>query len=115
MERRILESRPFISHKQCGRHLMWRLAHKLVLIAAVFAVLAMQPVLAGTPDKVLVMAKNIDDIISLDPAQVFEFSGGELIANIYDRITMYEPEDLTKLVGGVAESWSFSEDGKTIR
>ena len=70
---------------------------------------------AKTPGDTLVIAKNIDDIISLDPAQVFEFSGGELIANIYDRITMYEPEDLTKLVGGVAESWSFSEDGKTIR
>ncbi|MFQ5774076.1 MAG: ABC transporter substrate-binding protein [Kiloniellaceae bacterium] len=69
---------------------------------------------AGTPKDTLVMAKNIDDIISLDPAQVFEFSGGEVIANIYDRITMYEPENLTKLVGGVAESWAFSDDGKTI-
>jgi peptide/nickel transport system substrate-binding protein len=69
---------------------------------------------AKTPEDTLVIAKNIDDIISLDPAQVFEFSGGELIANIYDRITMYEPENLTKLVGGVAESWSFSEDGKII-
>ncbi len=59
-------------------------------------------------------AKNIDDIISLDPAQVFEFTGGELIANIYDRITMYEPENLAELVGGVAETWAFSEDGKTI-
>jgi len=69
---------------------------------------------AGTPKDTLVMAKNIDDIITLDPAQVFEFSGGEISANIYDRITMYEPEDLTKLVGGVAKSWSFSDDGKTI-
>jgi len=69
---------------------------------------------AATPKDTLVMAKNIDDIISLDPAQVFEFSGGEVIANVYDRITMYEPEDLTTLVGGVAESWSFSDDGKTI-
>ena len=34
---------------------------------------------AATPDDTLVIAKNIDDIISLDPAQVFEFTGGEVV------------------------------------
>ena len=42
------------------------------------------------------------------------FSGGEVIANIYDRLMMYEPEDLTKLVGGVAESWEVSDDGTQL-
>jgi peptide/nickel transport system substrate-binding protein len=60
------------------------------------------------------MAMNIDDIISLDPAEVFELVGGEMSANIYDRITMHEPENLTELVGGVAESWEVSEDGHSI-
>ena len=27
---------------------------------------------------------------------------------------MFEPEDLTTLVGGVVESWTISDDGKTI-
>ena len=40
---------------------------------------------AATPDDTFVMAKQIDDIISLDPAEVFEFSGNEIITNIYDR------------------------------
>ncbi|MCP5150280.1 MAG: hypothetical protein H6982_05950 [Chromatiales bacterium] len=69
---------------------------------------------ARTPSDTLVMAFNIDDIISLDPAEVFELVGGEVIANIYDRITMHEPENLEALVGGVAESWEVSADGKTI-
>ena len=69
---------------------------------------------AKTPDDTFVMAKDISDIITLDPAEVFELSGGEVIANIYDRITMYEPENLKELVGGVVESWEFSDDGKTI-
>jgi len=60
------------------------------------------------------MAKDISDIITLDPAEVFEFSGGEVIANIYDKLMMFEPENLTTLVGGVAESWDISADGKTI-
>jgi peptide/nickel transport system substrate-binding protein len=69
---------------------------------------------AKTPDDTFVLAINMDDIISLDPAEVFELIGGEVIANIYDRITTHEPEDLTELVGGVAESWEVSEDGRTI-
>lgn len=88
---------------------------KLLLCIGVVALAAVGgQAVAKTPSNTLVIAKNIDDIISLDPAQVFEFSGGEVSANIYDRITMYEPENLQELVGGVAESWSFSDDGKTI-
>ena len=69
---------------------------------------------AETPKNTFIMAKDISDIITLDPAEVFEFTGGEMIANIYDRLMMYEPEDLTTLVGGVAESWETSSDGKSV-
>ena len=72
------------------------------------------PVQADTPKDTLVVAKFIDDIITLDPAEVFELSGGEMIANLYDRIMMYEPEDTARLVGGVAESWSVSDNGRTF-
>jgi peptide/nickel transport system substrate-binding protein len=69
---------------------------------------------AATPPDMLVMGMRIDDIITLDPAEVFELSAGEIIANVYDRVMMFEPEDLSTLVGGVVQSWEFSEDGKTI-
>ena len=69
---------------------------------------------AKTPKDTLVIAKQIDDIITLDPAEVFEFSGGEVICNVYDRIFTHEPEDTSKLVPGVAESYTVSDDGKTI-
>ena len=80
-------------------------------LAASFAV---TPSWAETPKDTFVQAKQIDDIITLDPAEVFEFSGGEMIAQIYDRIMTYEAEDTEKLVPGVAESYSVSDDGKTI-
>ena len=70
--------------------------------------------LAASQKDTLVVAANIDDIITLDPAETFEFTGGEVIANVYDRIMMYEAEDTSKLVGGVAASWKISSDGKTI-
>ncbi|MFP6770867.1 MAG: ABC transporter substrate-binding protein [Alphaproteobacteria bacterium] len=91
---------------------------KSVALAAAFAVAAAMPMAspagAGTPKNMLIMAKNIDDLITLDPAEVFEFTGGEVIANVYDRVMMFEPEDLTTLVGGVTESHTISDDGKTI-
>lgn len=82
-----------------------------IVMGAMFSV---SVVYAKTPADTLVIAKNIDDIISFDPAEVFELTTGELIANVYDRITMHEPENLTELVGGVAESWEISDDGHTL-
>ena len=70
---------------------------------------------AETPDDVFVMALQFDDIITLDPAEVFEFSGAEYAANVYDRLITFDTEDMTTLVGGVAESWSLSEDGRSYR
>ncbi|GMQ75287.1 MAG: ABC transporter substrate-binding protein [Gammaproteobacteria bacterium] len=85
-----------------------------VLALATVALTGVSTVQAETPKNTFVMAKDISDIITLDPAEVFELSGGEIIANLYDRLMMFEPEDLTKLVGGVAESWEVSGDGKSI-
>ncbi len=69
---------------------------------------------AETPKDTLVIAKTIDDIISLDPAEAYEFMGIEVIANTYDRIMRLEPTDITKLVPGVAEGYTVSDDGKTF-
>ncbi|MFM9844223.1 MAG: ABC transporter substrate-binding protein [Dongiaceae bacterium] len=88
-----------------------------LLTAGAFALaanFAVTPAVAETPKDTFVQAKQIDDIITLDPAEVFEFTGGEMIAQIYDRIMIYEAEDTEKLVPGVAESYSVSDDGKTI-
>jgi peptide/nickel transport system substrate-binding protein len=68
---------------------------------------------AETPEDTLVMASQIDDVITLDPAEVFEFSGAEYAANVYDRLVTYPPDDVAKLQGHVAESWEIADDGKT--
>ena len=58
---------------------------------------------AAAPKDTAVFAKQIDDIITLDPGECYELSGSEMCTNIYDRLLRYEAEDLNKLVGGVAE------------
>ncbi len=90
-----------------------RLRNFLLGITAA-VMLGMGSTQAATPSNTFVMAKDIADIITMDPAEVFELTTGEIIANIYDRIMMFEPEDLQTLVGGVAESWEVSNGGKTI-
>jgi peptide/nickel transport system substrate-binding protein len=91
---------------------MWK-ALKYAVAAGTLFVLSPHA-MAATPADTLVIAKQIDDIISLDPAEAYELSGIEVIANTYDRIMRFEPTDITKLVGGVAESVAVSDNGKTF-
>lgn len=88
-----------------------RLATLAALATLPFA-LALPYAQAATPPDTVVIAKQIDDLISLDPAEDYELSGVEIATNIYDRLLRYEAEDLNKLVGGVAESWTISPNGK---
>lgn len=86
---------------------------KYALLAG--ALLALSPqAIAETPKDTLVIAKQIDDIITLDPAEAYELTGIEVVTNLYDRIMRFEPTDINKLVGGVAETTSVSDDGKTF-
>ncbi len=70
-------------------------------------------VFAETPADTLVIADKIDDIVSLDPAESFEFSGNDMLNNIYDTLVELDPADLGPLVPGLAESWELADDGVT--
>jgi len=71
------------------------------------------PLAAATPKDTLVVAMAFDDIISLDPAEAFEISAGELMGNGYDRLLRYDVNDPSKLLPDLATKWSVSADGKT--
>jgi len=84
------------------------------LCAAVVTLGTALPAQAATPKNTFVMARDLADIITMDPAEVFELATGEIMTNVYDRVMMFEPENLQELTGGVTESYAVSEDGKTI-
>lgn len=72
-------------------------------------------VVAKTPANMLVIAGRIDDITTLDPAQSFEFSGGDVSHNLYSKLVNFNPLDLAAgYVPDLAKSWTISPDGKTI-
>jgi peptide/nickel transport system substrate-binding protein len=89
---------------------------KILLSAAMIATMATSftAVKAATPPDTLVHAWQIDDIISLDPAEIFEFTASEIAGNTYERLIGYDYKDVSKIHGEVAESWSVSPDGKTF-
>jgi peptide/nickel transport system substrate-binding protein len=80
-------------------------------IAAAFALPAHLE--AATPKDTLVVAFAFDDIITMDPAEAFEISAGEIMGNIYDRLLRYDVNDPSKLISDLAKSWAVSADGKT--
>ena len=52
------------------------------------------PAMAETPANMLIIAGQIDDITTLDPAQSFEFSGSDVSRNIYGKLVNFDPNDL---------------------
>jgi len=86
---------------------------KFCLLAIVLILFSVQTVIASTPADTLVMAFRIDDLITLDPAEIFEFSGAEYGANTYDRLISYDVDNVSNIYGVVAESWTILPDGKT--
>ncbi|WP_035235888.1 ABC transporter substrate-binding protein [Desulfobacter vibrioformis] len=86
---------------------------KLFLLAFALCLSAVQTAQASPPKDTLVMAFKIDDIISLDPAEIFELSGAEYAANAYDRLIKYNVDHVSEIYPGIAQTWEISDDGLT--
>ncbi|MBI9091371.1 MAG: ABC transporter substrate-binding protein [Desulfobacterium sp.] len=84
-----------------------------LLITLALVVFGAHVVLASTPKNTLVIAHSIDEIITLDPAEILEFSGAELAANVYDRLIGYDVDNVSDIYGVIAENWNISGDGRT--
>src|SRR6185436_3708460 len=87
---------------------------KLSICATILGALFALGAMAATPRDTLVVAKNIEDIVSLDPAEAFEFSSGETISNIYETLVRCDAQDPSKIQPGVAATWKTGADGKSI-
>ena len=86
-------------------------AHTTAAVVGAMATLgALRPLHAATPKDTLVLAMAFDDIISLDPAEAFEISAGELMGNGYDRLLRYDVNDPSKLLPDLAAKWAVSAD-----
>jgi peptide/nickel transport system substrate-binding protein len=85
-----------------------------VMAGLLASAMAVTPVFAATPADILVVAQNIDDIVTIDPASAYEFSSGEYVANTYDTLVRYDAADTTVLAPALATAWSVDAATKTV-
>jgi peptide/nickel transport system substrate-binding protein len=64
------------------------------------------------PRDVLIIGRDTGDAVSLDPAQAFEFTSVWAVDQVYETLVNFS-RDLSRAEPGLAESWTFSPDGKT--
>ena len=86
------------------------LAPSLILAATLAAASAH----AATPKDAMVMAWNLDALITLDPAQIGEVNGNDIMINVCNRLVQPNIKDVAKIEPQLAESWSTSADGMTL-
>src|SRR5690349_20598649 len=62
-------------------------------------------------ENTLVIDSNIDDLITLDPAVVYEYSGILITHNVYQTLVTFEGSDLQTIKPSLADSWETNDAG----
>jgi peptide/nickel transport system substrate-binding protein len=62
-------------------------------------------------ENTLTIVSNIDDMITLDPAVVYEYSGIQVIHNVYQTLVTFEGSDLQTIKPALADSWDTKDAG----
>ena len=81
-------------------HVPKLIAAATVALVAGFSAPAVQ---AETPPDTLLQAWSIDDVISLDPAEVFEFTASEILGNCYQGRIGYDVNDVSNIFGATSQ------------
>ena len=71
------------------------------------------PAATGGAASTLVYYADVSDLISLDPAVAYEFSGVLLVHNAYETLVKFEGSDLSTIKPGLATSWEPKDAGST--
>ncbi|MGU3576574.1 ABC transporter substrate-binding protein [Brucellaceae bacterium C25G] len=70
--------------------------------------------LAKTPDDQLVVALSLANVLTLDPAGITGRDTVLVLSSVYDSLIVMDPEDKTKFIPRLAESWEIAPDNKSI-
>jgi len=68
---------------------------------------------AGGAASTLVIDRDTSDLISLDPAVLYEFSAVFATHNVYETLVKFEGTDLSTIKPGLATSWDIKDAGTT--
>ena len=62
-------------------------------------------------ENTLTIDSNIDDLITLDPAVVYEYSGILIAHNVYQTLVTFVGSDMQTIKPGLADSWDTKDAG----
>src|SRR6266567_4473912 len=68
---------------------------------------------AGGAASTLVVDRDLSDLISFDPAVLYEFSAVFATHNVYETLVKFEGTDLTTPKASLATSWDVKDAGTT--
>ncbi|WP_455473850.1 ABC transporter substrate-binding protein [Bartonella sp. B30(2025)] len=75
---------------------------------------SLQQVSAKTPANTLVMAWNIDSIVTFDPAQINEVIPAEIISNLCDSLVSSSRDNAAQVVPSLAKNWDVVRDDHSL-
>jgi peptide/nickel transport system substrate-binding protein len=85
-----------------------------VTLAVSLLVGAACAVQAKTPDDQLVVGISMNNLLTLDPANATGNEVVEIACNVYDSLVELDPQDTTRILPGLAESWTVAPDGRSL-
>lgn len=89
---------------------------KHLLASAAVAVLmaGATPVMAETPDDQLIVAFNMNNVLTMDPAAITGGEAVQILNNVYDALVELDPKTY-ELAPRLAESWEIAPDNSSVR
>lgn len=87
--------------------------HLLASAAVAVLMAGASPVLAETPEDQLIVAFNMNNVLTMDPAAITGGEAVQILNNVYDALVQLNPETRV-LEPRLAESWEISDDNMTV-
>jgi peptide/nickel transport system substrate-binding protein len=82
-----------------------------ILLSAGLVAFGVTSLAQNSRQSTLVYGLDSSDLITLDPGQSYEFSGGLVTDNLYETLVKFEKADLSTLKAGLATSWKTKDAG----
>ena len=101
-------------HRATRRGLLKYAAGSAGVAAVGLPVVGASPVAAAQDAAPLIIGRNIDDVITLDPQIAGEETYTVVLRGCYDPLLSIKPDDVSVLEPMLAKSWEVSEDATTF-
>jgi peptide/nickel transport system substrate-binding protein len=69
---------------------------------------------AAANSKTLIVARTLDDMKTLDPGRMYEFSSSAAGVNMYETLVQYHGQNVGKVLPFLATSWKITQGGKVF-